>query len=171
MKKPKRKAQKPKNITIRIKRGGTRPTWEEVWFAVTDVIRRRSVCLYYKVGAVIIRDSQLLALGYNGPPRGIEHCDKVGCAKIVGGKMTKHQGLCRGAHAEINAIANAASLGINIGGSDMYITYRPCAMCAKTILNSGVKRIFYLHDYDGDEVVWDYFKQGKVIIKKIEFQV
>lgn len=159
----------PRKAILRIKKGATRPNWEEVWFAVTEVIRKRSVCLYYKVGAVIVRDAQLLAMGYNGPPRGIEHCDKVGCAKIVNGRLRKHQGLCRGAHAEINAIANAASLGINISGADMYVTYRPCSMCAKTILNSGIKKVFFLKDYDGDIEAWHYFRQGKVKIKKIEF--
>lgn len=136
---------------------------------MTDVVRKRSVCLYYKVGAVIVRDKQLLALGYNGPPRGVEHCNVVGCARILKGRKKKHQGLCRGAHAEINAIANAASLGINISGSDLYITYRPCAMCTKTIINSGIKRVFYLKDYDGDEVVWDYIKQSGLTVRKVEF--
>lgn len=153
----------------KIKRGSKRPCWEEVWFDLAQVIGRRAVCLYYKVGAIIVRDNQILSMGYNGPPRGVVHCTDVGCAKIIKGKNKKHQGLCRGAHGEMNAIANAASNGINISGADLYVTYRPCAACTKTILNSGIKRIFYLKDYKGDEVVWDYLRQGKVKMEKIIF--
>ncbi|MBU2025527.1 dCMP deaminase family protein [Patescibacteria group bacterium] len=147
-----------------------RPGWEEIWFKIVGIISRRSVCLYYKVGAVIARDKQFLAMGYNGPPKGVAHCDKVGCAKIVKGVNRKHQGLCRGAHAELNAIANAASLGINISGADMYVTFRPCAICVKTIINSGIKRVFYLKEYKGDEVAWDYVKQSNLVLRKVVFE-
>lgn len=154
---------------IKIKRGKNRPSWEEIWFRITDVIKERSVCLYYKVGAVIVKETRLLSLGYNGPPRGISHCDEVGCARIIKGKMKKQSGLCRGAHAEINAIANAASLGIAIDGADLYVTYRPCAICTKTIINSGIKRVFYLKEYTGDQDAIKYFKEGGVFIKRVEF--
>ena len=156
---------------LKIKRNPKRPGWEEIWFKMTDVIRKRSLCLYYNVGAVIVRDKQVLALGYNGPPRGVAHCDEVGCARLTkNGRLRKGQGLCRGAHAEINAIANAASLGINIGGADLYVTFRPCAICTKTIINSGIKRVFYLKDYDGDEQVWEYVKQSGLTMRKIVFE-
>jgi dCMP deaminase len=154
---------------LKIKQGEDRPCWEKVWFNIGEVIQKRSVCLFYQVGAVIAKGSQLLSMGYNGPPQGIEHCNKVGCAKIVKGVEKKHQGLCRGAHAEMNAIANAASLGINISGADLFVTYRPCAACAKTIINAKIKRVFYLRDYDGDQVAFDYFKKSQVKINKIVF--
>lgn len=154
---------------LKIKQDQKRPCWEEVWFNVAEVIKKRSVCLFYQVGAVIAKGSQLLSMGYNGPPRGIDHCDQVGCAKIINGKVKKHQGLCRGAHAEMNAIANAASLGINISDADLFVTYRPCASCAKTIINAKIKKVFYLKDYDGDEVAFDYFKKSGVKITKVVF--
>ncbi|MBD3244619.1 MAG: cytidine deaminase [Candidatus Moranbacteria bacterium] len=158
-----------KPLVKKIKTGKGRPPWEKTWFEITEVIKKRSVCLYYQVGAVIVRKNQFLSMGYNGPPKGIEHCDEVGCAKTINGRIKKHQGLCRGAHAEINAITNAASLGVNINGADLFVTYRPCAMCTKAILNSSIKRVFYLKDYQGDQIAWEYFSQGKVKIYKIEF--
>lgn len=157
-----------KNKILSIKKGKERPAWEEFWFNITEEIKKRSVCLHYKVGALLVRDNQLLSMGYNGPPKKIEHCDKVGCAKKVNGKIQKHQGLCRGSHAEINAITSAASLGVNIHRSDLYVTYRPCAMCTKAIINSGINRVLYLKDYDGDVVAWDYFRQSEVSIYKVK---
>ncbi|MBD3300565.1 MAG: cytidine deaminase [Candidatus Moranbacteria bacterium] len=158
-----------KNKVWRIKKGIKRPKWEEFWFNLTDQIKTRSVCLHYQVGAVLVRENQLLGMGYNGPPKGLEHCFEVGCAKKVGIKVLKHQGLCRGSHAELNAISNAASLGVNISGSDLYVTYRPCAMCTKSIINSKIKRVLYLKDYDGDEVAWSYFGQSEVEVMKVVF--
>ncbi|MBD3238065.1 MAG: cytidine deaminase [Candidatus Moranbacteria bacterium] len=156
--------------TLIIKTGRIRPTWEETWFKITQVIKKRSVCLYYQVGAVIVKDKQFLSMGYNGPPIGISHCTDVGCAKIINGELKKHQGLCRGGHAEINAIANAASLGVKIKGSDLFVTYRPCLMCSKAILNAGIKRVFFFKDYDGDQQAWELFQEADIIIKKIKFK-
>jgi dCMP deaminase len=158
----------PKKI-IKIKKGKSRPTWEEIWFKLTDVIKKRSVCLHYKVGSAIVKDNRLLSMGYNGPPQGISHCDEVGCAKFVDGKIQRHQGLCRGAHAEINAITNAAGIGVSIKAADLYVTYRPCVMCTKAILNSGIKNVYYLKEYDGDQIAWEYFKEGKTKIAKVKF--
>jgi dCMP deaminase len=132
-----------------------RPEWDETWMNIAKEMSRRSVCLYYGIGAVIARDKRLLSLGYNGPVSGDPHCREVGCAKeIKKGKKTFRlppgSGLCRGSHAEINAIINAANLGVPINESTLYITWRPCLDCSKHIVNAGIKRVIYIHDYDGD---------------------
>jgi len=128
-----------------------RPSWDETFMSVAVVFAQRSMCKYYKVGAVIAREKQLLSVGYNGPVSGEPHCEEVGCAKEKDGKrLPSGSGLCRGAHAEINAICNAANNGVSIRGATLYVTYRPCHDCAKHIVNAGIRKVVYLHDYEGD---------------------
>jgi len=92
------------------KKGDNRPSWDETFMETTAIFAKRSRCCHYKVGAVIARDKQLLSIGYNGPVAGEPHCTEVGCAKMKDGvKLPPGSGSCRGAHAEINAISNAAN--------------------------------------------------------------
>jgi len=145
----------------------SRPNWDEFWMKTALLASERSACVHYKVGAVLARNKQILTLGYNGPVSGDSHCEEIGCAKMRDGvKLPSGSGLCRGSHAELNAIANAANLGIFIGGASFYITYRPCYSCAKQIVNAGIKRVVYLRDYDGEpEAVSLFRKTGVDLIK------
>jgi dCMP deaminase len=108
----------------------------------------RSTCLKRKVGAIIVKDYRILATGYNGAPRGLKHCEKVGCLrkkyKVPSGQ--RHE-LCRGLHAEQNAIIQAAWHGVKIEGSTMYSTYQPCIICVKMMINAGIKRLVYNGNY------------------------
>jgi len=131
-----------------------RPTWDETWMEIANVLAKRSRCLHYQVGAIIARDKQYLSGGYNGPVAGDVHCadEYIGCAKIKDGVKLPHgSGLCRGAHAEVNAIVNAANLGVPIKDATLYVSFRPCLECTKHIINAGIKKVVYLNDYDGDE--------------------
>ncbi|MCP2500274.1 MAG: dCMP deaminase family protein [Deltaproteobacteria bacterium] len=108
----------------------------------------RSSCLRRAVGAVLVKDRRLLATGYNGVPSGVTHCEVVGCLrerlKVPSGE--RHE-LCRGLHAEQNAIIQAAYHGVSIRGAHLYCTNLPCIICAKMLINAGVRRIIYLEGY------------------------
>ena len=131
-----------------------RPSWDETFMEMTVIAAKRSMCIYYKVGALIARNKTLLSMGYNGPVAGEPHCEhaNVGCAKMKDGvKLPAGSGICRGAHAEINAISNAANIGVSVRDATLYVTFRPCWECSKHIINAGITKVVYLNDYDGDE--------------------
>jgi len=129
----------------------TRPSWDEYFMHITREVAKRSTCLRRQVGAVIVQDKRILTTGYNGPPRDLAHCDEVGCIRqqlgVPSGERTE---LCRGLHAEQNAIIQAALHGVRIAGSDIYITLQPCVLCAKMLINAGIQRIVYDGDYPDD---------------------
>jgi dCMP deaminase len=145
----------PEKVNLSYKR----PTFKDILAEQVITVSKRSACLFYNVGAVIFRGDQVLSFGYNGPSRGDVHCYEVGCARIVNGELKEGSGLCRGSHAELNAIGNAARNGINIEGSSMMITVRPCKVCSKQIVNQGIKEVYYLFDYDRDKDVENYLKR------------
>lgn len=124
-----------------------RPTWDEYFMEIARLVASRSTCLRRQVGAVMVKDKYILATGYNGTPSGIRHCSEVGCLReqmnVPSGE--RHE-LCRGLHAEQNAIIQAAKHGVNIDGATLYCTHSPCIICGKMLINSGVKRIVC---YDG----------------------
>ena len=125
-----------------------RPDWDEYFMEIAEVVRKRSTCLRRKVGAIIVKDSRILATGYNGAPAGVPHCGEVGClrAQLNVPSGERHE-LCRGIHAEQNAIVQAAYLGVSIDGSTLYCTNQPCVLCAKMLINAGVKRIVIKEGY------------------------
>ncbi len=128
-----------------------RPTWEEYFMDITRLVAKRATCLRRQVGAVLVVDKRLLATGYNGAPSGLAHCLEVGCLReknhIPSGE--RHE-LCRGLHAEQNAIIQAAFHGIRIQGATLYCTNLPCVICTKMIINAGIKEIIYESGYADD---------------------
>jgi len=126
----------------------TRPSWDEYFMEITHLVARRSTCLRRQVGAVLVKDKNILATGYNGAPSGIVHCLDVGCLReqmqVPSGE--RHE-LCRGLHAEQNAIIQAAKHGTSIEGSILYCTTMPCIICSKMIINAGIRRIVYQQGY------------------------
>lgn len=115
---------------------------------IARLVSSRSTCLRRHVGAVLVKDKNVLATGYNGTPKGIAHCDTRGCLrekhKVPSGQ--RHE-LCLGLHAEQNAIVQAAKHGTNISGATLYCTHAPCVICAKMLINSGIETIVYLDGY------------------------
>ena len=116
---------------------------------MADLAATRSTCLRRNVGAVIVKDRRAIATGYNGAPQGVKHCDEIGgCLrqqlKVPSGQ--RHE-ICRALHAEQNAIIQAAAMGHAIEDSTIYITHKPCVICAKMIINAGIKRIVIKEDY------------------------
>jgi dCMP deaminase len=126
-----------------------RPPWPQYFMAITRLVASRSTCIRRKVGAILVKDKRILCTGYNGAPSGLRHCEEVGCIRanssIASGE--RHE-LCRGLHAEQNVIVQAAYYGISIVNSDLYCTNKPCSICAKLIINAGIKRIFFEEDYN-----------------------
>jgi dCMP deaminase len=115
---------------------------------VVHLVKTRSTCLRRKVGAVIVKDKRILATGYNGAPIGCRHCEEVGCLrqKLNVPSGERHE-LCRAIHAEQNAIVQAARAGTSIDGATIYVSAQPCVICAKMLINSGIKRIVFEGDY------------------------
>ncbi len=115
---------------------------------IAELVASRSTCLRRSVGAIIVKDKRILATGYNGAPAGIEHCAVVGCLRQQMGVASgeRHE-LCRGIHAEQNAIIQAAYHGVAIRGASLYCTNLPCSICAKMIINAGIEKIYYADGY------------------------
>jgi dCMP deaminase len=139
-----------------------RPSWDEYFMEIAETVAKRSTCLRRRVGAVIVRDKRILATGYNGNLTGLPHCEQIGCIreekKIPSGKM---QELCRGLHAEQNALLFAASYGANIRNATLYCTHQPCVLCAKMVIQSGLTRIVFKGEYP-DKMAEELFKQAGV---------
>lgn len=123
-----------------------RPSWDEYFMSVAYLVSTRSTCLRRSVGAVIVRDKRILTTGHCGAPHGMFHCDEegVGCLreKLQVPRGTRQE-LCRGVHAEQNAIIQAALHGVSTQGSTIYVTCQPCITCAKMTINAGIVRIVY----------------------------
>ena len=117
--------------------------------SIAHMVANRSTCLRRHVGAVIVKEKRILTTGYNGAPSGLAHCETVGCLRKEGSipSGTRHE-LCRGLHAEQNAILQAAHYGIAISGSLLYCTNKPCVICAKMIINAGITEVFYGEGYN-----------------------
>lgn len=145
-----------------------RPSWDEYFSKTAHLVSERSTCLRRRVGAVLVKEKQILATGYNGAPSGISHCEEVGCLrqklKVPSGQ--RHE-ICRGLHAEQNVLLQAARHGVSVKGSVLYITNAPCVICAKMIINAGIDEIIISGDYP-DKMAIDFLKEAKVKLRKIK---
>jgi len=141
---------------------GRRPSWDEYFMGITDLVASRATCIRRRVGAVLVKEKRILCSGYNGAPAGVPHCRETGCLreklKVPSGE--KHE-LCRGVHAEQNAIIQAAFHGIAVNGAVLYCTTQPCSICAKMIINAGIKKVYYREGYD-DPLTMEMFASANV---------
>jgi len=117
-----------------------RPSWDEYFMSIALQVAKRSTCDRAHVGAVIVRDRRILTTGYNGSPAGLPHCDDVGHLLVEGHCV-------RTLHAEQNAVIQAAYLDVSVQGGTIYVTHQPCLVCAKMIINAGIKRVVYAGTY------------------------
>jgi dCMP deaminase len=117
--------------------------------SITMMVAKRSTCMRRRVGAIVVKDRRILATGYNGAPAGLRHCEEVGCLRADTSVPSgvRHE-LCRGLHAEQNAIIQAAYHGISICDSTLYCTNKPCVICSKMIINAGIREICYAEGYE-----------------------
>ncbi|MBU0993581.1 MAG: cytidine/deoxycytidylate deaminase family protein [Proteobacteria bacterium] len=125
-----------------------RPSWKSYFMDIAELVAKRSTCTRRAVGAVVVKDKRILSTGYNGAPTGVKHCVETGClrAKLEIPSGERHE-LCRGIHAEQNAIIQAAYYGISIKDASLYCTHLPCSICAKMIINAGIKTIYFMSGY------------------------
>ena len=130
-----------------------RISWKEYFMNMANLVATRSTCRALNVGAVIVKDNQVLATGYNGAPSKVPHCTDTGHCSPGLSKCTDNSSIPSLAiHAEMNAIAQAAKYGISIQGATLYVTHKPCISCLKTILATGMTKIIYAKDFqESDE--------------------
>lgn len=143
-----------------------RPSWDEYFLEVADLVSKRSTCVRRRVGAVLVKDKKILATGYNGAPSGVKHCIDIGCLRkklnIPSGQ--RHE-LCRGLHAEQNVLLQAALHGTSTKDSHLYITNQPCMICAKMLINAGIREIIISDGYP-DQLSDKFLKEAKIKIRK-----
>lgn len=143
-----------------------RPDNDTYFMNMADLVSTRSTCLRRKVGAVIVKEKRVLSTGYNGAPRRLKHCGEVGCVRernnIASG--TRHE-LCRGVHAEQNAVIQAAYFGVSIKGGTIYTTAFPCVLCAKILINAGIEEVVYKDDYI-DDLSKSILEESRVFVRR-----
>ncbi|MHC4591170.1 MAG: deoxycytidylate deaminase [Planctomycetota bacterium] len=142
--------------------GKQRPSWDEYFMRIAHEVAERTTCLRRQVGALVVLDKRILATGYNGAPSGLPHCSDTGCLRdelnIPSGE--RHE-LCRGLHAEMNAFLQGARHGIPMEGGTVYTTLAPCSLCAKMIINVGIKRVVAALNYP-DELAREMLVQAGI---------
>lgn len=128
-----------------------RPSWDDYFMEITRVVASRSTCLRRQVGAIIVKDKRILSSGYNGAPSGLPHCSEVGCLreKLSVPSGERHE-LCRGLHAEQNAIIQGAVHGVSLAGGTVYSTTQPCVLCSKMLINAQIRKIVFQGSYPDD---------------------
>ena len=145
-----------------------RPSWEEYFMDITQLVAKRSTCLRRQVGAILVKDKKILATGYNGAPARLEHCLEIGCLReqqsVPSGE--RHE-LCRGLHGEQNAIIQAAYHGVPIRGATLYCTNHPCVICSKMLINAGIERIVYEEGY-ADDLAAQMLKESGIKVERFK---
>lgn len=157
-------------VAASTKRTKLRPSWDEYFMAQALSIASRSACLRRSVGAVIVRDRQIISTGYNGPPSEFDHAESVGCyreaANIPSGFRTE---LCRGLHAEQNALLLAAKRGLSVENGVIYCTHSPCITCQKMIIGAGIKEVIYYEEYaESDLISAEASRKGLLLLRKLD---
>ncbi len=145
-------------------------SWTQYFIEVAKLIAKKSSCTRRQIGAVIVKDNMIISTGYNGTPRGIKNCNEGGCERCnnpsVASGANLHECIC--VHAEENAIVQAAYQGISTNSATLFTSFCPCLYCAKTIVNAGIKKVYYNEAYTMDEATIKLFKQAGVEIEKYE---
>jgi dCMP deaminase len=153
-----------------VKAPPARITWNSYFMKIAQLVAQRSTCIRRKVGAVIVREKHILATGYNGAPKGLAHCTDVGCLReelgIPSGERVE---ICRGIHAEQNALVQAARFGISLQGGILYCTTQPCVTCAKLLINAGISKVFYLEGY-ADKLGDQMLAEAGLVLQQLEPQ-
>lgn len=145
-----------------------RPGWDEYFMELAEVVAKRSTCLRRNIGAVVVKDKRVLATGYNGAPSGLAHCSDAGCLReklgIPSGERVE---MCRGLHAEQNALVQAARYGIPLEGSFLYSTTEPCSTCAKMLINAGITKVIYKDPYP-DQLSGELLSESNILVEKFQ---
>ncbi|MGB9636417.1 MAG: deoxycytidylate deaminase [Thermoplasmata archaeon] len=143
-----------------------RPGYDEYFMKIARIVAERSTCMRRKVGAVVVKEGRILTTGYNGAPKGLPHCEEVGCLRaqmqIPSGE--RHE-LCRGVHAEQNAVIQAAVFGVSIKDGIIYTTHFPCSVCVKILINAEIREVVYAEGYP-DKLAEKLLGESKIKVRK-----
>ncbi|QBG47188.1 dCMP deaminase family protein [Verrucomicrobia bacterium S94] len=146
-----------------------RPDWDEYFMDIAHVVSKRGNCCRRKVAAVIVRDRRIISTGYNGTPRGIPNCFEGGCPRCNSDAPSGSDlGDCICAHAEENAIVQAAYHGISVRDGSLYCTLSPCLLCTKMIINAGIKEVIYEEEYHFSPQSRELFATAGVICRQFK---
>lgn len=141
-----------------------RTDWNTYFMSIARLVATRSTCVRRQVGCVLVKEKRILSTGYNGAPSGLAHCEDVGCLRqqlnIPSGE--RHE-ICRGVHAEQNALIQAARFGVPIVGADLYCTTMPCTQCTKMLLNAGISEVYCSDSYPDDLAVEMFKSAGRAV--------
>jgi len=152
---------------LNVDRKNDRPNWDEYFMDIAALVSKRSTCRRRGVGAVLVRDRRILSTGYNGAPSGMRHCLDIGCLReqlnIPSGE--RHE-LCRGLHAEQNAIIQAAFHGVSVNGSTLYCTNHPCVICSKMIINAGIVHVIVREHYR-DDLAEEMLREATIMVSQL----
>jgi dCMP deaminase len=147
-----------------------RPTWHQYFMEMAFLVSQRSTCLRRKVGAVIVKNNQVVSTGYNGSPKHLPHCSDTGCLraqlKVPSGE--RHE-LCRGVHAEQNAIIQAAINGSSLKNAVLYCTNQPCSICTKLLINAEIDTIYVADNYH-DELAERMLEAADICVYKFDIK-
>ena len=147
-----------------------RPDNDTYFMRMADLVSTRSTCLRRKVGAVIVKEKRVLSTGYNGAPKGLRHCEEVGCVRLNNNiESGPRHALCRGVHAEQYAVIQAAYFGVSIKDGTIYTTTYPCVMCTKILLNAGIAEIVFKDDYI-DPLSRDILAETNVKVRRCDLK-
>ena len=146
-----------------------RPSWDQYFMDIAQMVAARSNCSRRQVAAVLVRDCRIISTGYNGTPRGVRNCSDGGCPRCNSDTPSGHGlGDCLCSHAEENSIVQAAYHGISVKGSTLYTTFSPCLTCAKMIINAGIVEVVYHKRYSIDDVSTALLKEAGVIVRPLD---
>jgi len=145
-----------------------RPDWDEYFMGIAHAVATRSNCCRRQVAAIIVRDRRIVSTGYNGTPRGIRNCHEGGCPRCSS-DTPSGQGLgeCLCSHGEENAIVQAAYHGIAVKGGTLYTTFSPCLLCAKMIINAGIREVVYHDRYSVDGTARRLLQEAGIILRPL----
>ncbi len=146
-----------------------RPDWDTYFLEIAETVKKRSTCMRRQVGAVLVRERRILATGYNGAPQNLPHCSDTGCLreKLEVPSGERHE-ICRGLHAEQNAIIQSALHGVSTKNSTMYTTDHPCSICAKMLINAGVVQVVAKKSYPDDMAKQILLEGGIEVRRKLQ---
>ena len=148
--------------------GAARPDWDHYFMDIAKVVASRSNCMKRKVAAIIVRDKRVISTGYNGTPRGTKNCNEGGCPRcnsLAAAGTALDECLC--SHGEENAIVQASYHGVSVKDGTIYTTFAPCLMCAKMIINSGIREVVFNTDYPLNDSSFRLFSQAEVLVRRL----
>lgn len=137
--------------------------WNQYFMLQAVLLSLRSTCERLSVGAILVRDKRVIAGGYNGAVSGDDHCIDVGCYVVDGHCL-------RTIHAEMNAVLQCSKFGIPTDGAEIYVTDFPCLQCTKSLLQAGIKKIYYMHNYHNDDYAIRLLKRKKIAVEQVKVE-